>query len=147
MAFEKILQELRDRKHKALQQGGREKVKQQHEKGRLTARERIDALLDPDSFIELGLLAGSDIPKMAGRTPADGWIMGYGLINGSHVGIIANDFTVLGASNARVNTKKAAHMRNHVTEKGIPLIWLGEASGGRLPDVEGSKGILQYASA
>ena len=145
MAFEELLKELRERKDKALQQGGPEKVKQQHEKGKLTARERIDLLLDQGSFVEFGLLACSDMPGMEDKTPADGWITGYGLVNGRQVGVIANDFTVLGASNARVNTKKAAQMRNQVNEKGFPLIWLGEASGGRLPDVEGAKGICSLS--
>ena len=145
MTFEELLEELEERKSKALQEGGPERVKQQHSKGRITARERIDRLLDPGTFIEFGLLACSDVPGMEDKTPADGWIMGYGLVNGRQIGIIANDFTVLGASNARVNTKKAAQMRSQVTKKGFPLIWLGEASGGRLPDTEGAKGICSVA--
>ncbi len=68
MAFEKLLEELREKKERALQQGGPEKVKQQHEKGKLTARERINLLLDPGSFIEFGQLACSDMPGMEDRT-------------------------------------------------------------------------------
>jgi len=142
MAFEKALEELKEKKNKALQQGGPEKVQRQHEEGRLTARERIERLLDPGSFMEFGLLACSDMPGMEDKTPADGLITGYGLVNGRRIGVAANDFTVLAATNARINTKKASHIRAQVTERGFPLVWLGEAGGGRVPDVQGSKGLV-----
>ena len=64
MAFEKELEELKRRKEKALQMGGPEKVKRQHEEKKLTARERIDRLLDPGTFFEVGMLNHSDIPGM-----------------------------------------------------------------------------------
>jgi len=140
MAFEKELKELERRRHKALEQGGPEKVKKQHEKGRLTARERIDRLLDPGSFLETGLFAHSDIPGMEDRTPADSLICGYGLINGRRVAVIANDFTVLASTNAQINLKKSLQFKAQVKEKiQVPLIWLGEAGGARMPDCQGSK--------
>ena len=88
MAFEKLLDELTEKKNKALQQGGPERVKRQHDRGLLTARERIERLLDPGTFVEFGLLACSDMPGMEDRTPADGLITGYGLINGRQIGLI-----------------------------------------------------------
>lgn len=140
MAFEKELKELEKRRHKALEQGGPEKVKKQHDKGRLTARERIDQLLDPGSFMEMGLFAHSDMPGMEDRTPADSLICGYGLINGRRVAVIANDFTVLASTNARINLKKSLQFKSQVKEKmQVPLIWLGEAGGARMPDCQGSK--------
>jgi acetyl-CoA carboxylase carboxyltransferase component len=140
MAFEKELKDLEKRRHKALEQGGPEKVKKQHDKGRLTARERIDRLLDRGSFMEMGLFAHSDIPGMEEKTPADSLICGYGLINGRRVAVIANDFTVLASTNARVNLKKLLAFKEQVKNKmEVPLIFLGEAGGARMPDCQGSK--------
>ena len=140
MAFEKELKELEKKRHKALEQGGPEKVKKQHDKGRFTARERIDILLDAGSFMEMGLFAHSDMPEMEDSTPADGLICGYGLINGRRVAVIANDFTVLASTNARINLKKSLQFKAQVKEKmQVPLIWLGEAGGARMPDCQGSK--------
>ena len=140
MAFEKELKELEKRRHKALEQGGAEKVRKQHDRGRFTARERIDRLLDADSFMEMGIFSHSDMPGMEDKTPADGLICGYGLINGRRVAVIANDFTVLASTNARVNLKKLLAFKRQVKDKmEVPLIFLGEAGGARMPDCQGSK--------
>ena len=140
MAFEELLKELEEKKKRALEMGGPEKVKRHHERGWLTARERIDRLLDPGSFFELGMLAHSDMPGMEEKTPADSLIMGYGLVNGRRVALIANDFTVLASTNARVNLKKMLQFKQQVKEQfHIPLIWLGEAGGARMPDCQGSR--------
>ncbi|MEA2039612.1 MAG: carboxyl transferase domain-containing protein [Thermodesulfobacteriota bacterium] len=140
MAFEEIIKELEQKKHKALQMGGPEKVRKQHDKGRLTARERIEKLLDPGSFLEMGLLAHSDMPGMEDSTPADSLICGYGLINKRRVAIIVNDFTVLASTNAKVNLKKLLEFKAQVKDKiQVPLIVLGEAGGARMPDCQGSK--------
>ena len=87
MAFEKELKELEQRRAKARQMGGAEKIKKQHDQGKLTARERIDQLLDPDSFIEIGMLNHSDIPGMEEKTPADSKVAGYGKIDGRQVAV------------------------------------------------------------
>ncbi len=137
---EKLVEELKEKKMRALQMGGAEKVKRKHDSGWLTARERIDRLLDPDSFFEMGMLAHSDIPGMEDKTPADSLIMGYGKINGRRVAVIANDFTVLASTNARTNLKKVLQFKEQVKNQyQIPLIWLGEAGGARMPDCQGSK--------
>src|SRR6056297_3452583 len=111
MAFEELLEKLTGKKEKALQQGGQEKISKRHSEGKLSARERIDRLLDPGTFFELGILACSDMPGMKENTPADGLITGYGNIYGRKVGIVANDFTVLASSNARIYSKKARKIR------------------------------------
>lgn len=135
-----LLKELKDRRDKFLQMGGPEKVKRQHDRGWLTARERIDQLLDPGSFMEMGLFAHSDFPGTEDRTPADSLICGYGLMNGRRVAVIANDFTVLASTNAKVNLKKLLTFKKQVKEKvKVPLIFLGEAGGARMPDCQGSK--------
>jgi methylmalonyl-CoA decarboxylase subunit alpha len=135
-----LLKELEQKRERFLQMGGSEKVARQHEKGRLTARERIDRLLDPGSFMEMGMFAHSDYPGMEDKTPADGLICGYGLAKGRRIAVIANDFTVLASTNARVNLKKLLTFRKQVMEKSkVPLIFLGEAGGARMPDCQGSK--------
>jgi len=140
MAFEELLKELEDKKKRALEMGGPEKVKRHHDRGWLTARERIDRLLDAGSFFEMGMLAHSDMPGMEDKTPADSLILGFGHINGRRVGVIANDFTILASTNARVNLKKMLQFKDYVQQKcNIPLIWLGEAGGARMPDCQGSK--------
>ncbi|MGV8079762.1 MAG: acyl-CoA carboxylase subunit beta [Syntrophales bacterium] len=145
MPFDKLLDHLNQRKKDVLKQGGAEKVLIQHNKGRLTARERIDRLLDQESFFEFGILACSDMPGMQAKTPADGLITGYGKINGRSIGVIASDFTVLASSNARIYSKKAKKIREQAVEMGIPLVWLGESGGGRLPDIQGAVGIASLS--
>lgn len=143
MHFKELIKELEKKRVDALQMGGPEQVKKQRGKGRLTARERITKLLDPGSFSEIGLLAHSDMPGMEDRTPTDGLICGYGCVDGRQAGIIVNDFTVLASTNARINLKKMLQFKAQVVNRmQIPLIWLGEAGGARMPDAQGSAGNL-----
>ena len=141
MPFEKELEELKRRKEKALRMGGPEKVQRQHDQGRLTARERIEQLLDPGSFLEVGMFNCSDMPGMEDKTPGDSKIAGYGKINGRMVAIIANDFTVLAATSSRVAGKKERELTFLAERRGFPIIYLGEAGGARMPDIMGSKGL------
>lgn len=144
MGLEDTLGLLEQKRREFLQMGGAQKIKKQHAKGRFTARERIEKLLDPGSFMEMGLFAHSDFPGMENRTPADGLICGYGLINGRRVAVIVNDFTVLASTNAKVNLKKLLAFKRQVKEKiQVPLIFLGEAGGARMPDCQGSKGVCE----
>jgi len=138
LAFEELISELEARKAKALEQGGAEKVQRQHDRGRLTARERIDKLLDAGSFLELGLLAHSEWPGMEEKTPADGLIMGFGKIGDRRVALSANDFTVVASTNAKINLRKLTQFKAQVKKLGIPFIHLGEAGGARMPDCQGS---------
>ena len=141
MPFEKELEELQRRKKKALEMGGPEKVKRQHDKGKLTARERVSRLLDPNSFFEVGMLNCSDVPGMEGKTPADSKIAGFGKIEGRTVSIVANDFTVLAATSSRVAGKKEGEVKLQAVRRGFPVIYLGEAGGARMPDIMGAKGL------
>jgi len=140
MDMQDTLQQLKMKRRQALEMGGPDKVQKQHSRGRMTARERIDRLLDRDSFLEMGLLAHSAAAGMAEKTPADGVICGYGRIDGRRVAIIANDFTVLASTNAEINLKKTLQFKRQVKEKAkVPLIWLGESGGARMPDCQGSR--------
>ena len=138
MPIDKSIKELERIKEKALAQGGKEKIAKQHSKGRLTARERIQKLLDEGSFFEMGALCTSDVDGMEDKTPADGLILGYGTIQNRRIGIFANDFTVLAGSSAKISNKKMGIFKNQLNEYGIPMIWLGEAGGQRIPDLQNS---------
>jgi len=129
------------RKQKALQMGSPQKIAERRGEDRLNARERIQRLLDRDSFNEVGLLAHSDVAGMEEKTPADGKICGYGTIDQRTVVVLADDFSVLAGSGGRVGGKKYTKLCRHAIEKGYPMINLGEGGGARIPDIMGSDGL------
>lgn len=144
MSYEALLKEYEVRRAKALAGGGEDKYAKRRAKGMWSARERIAYLLDKDSFIESGLFASSGVyPEQAEETPTDGKIAGFGRIDGRDVAVIVNDFTVKGASTSSTNGKKVAHMKRTATERGMPLVVVGESTGARLPDAMGSRGMGQ----
>ena len=140
MAHDDKLQELADRRKIALAMGGARKLEARKNQGVFNARERLDYLLDDGSFLEAGLHAYSIRPETREKSPADGKIAGYGRVDGRPVALVANDFTVLGASSSQVNMKKMGHMKKTARERGMPLVLLGESSGGRMPDRMGASG-------
>ena len=140
MAFDQTLKELAERRDKALAMGGADKIAKRAAEGHLNARERIDYLIDADSFCESGLFATSHRPQMRNRTPADGKIAGFARIDGREIGLVSNDFTVLGASSSVINMKKIKHVKQTATKRGLPLVLLGESSGARMPDRMGAAG-------
>ena len=140
MANHELISELEKRRQKALAMGGAEKLAKRKAQGHLNARERLDVLLDPGTFVESGLFATSHRPEVTDRTPADGKIAGTGFIDGRMVAVVSNDFTVLGASSSVVNGKKIRQMREISTRNGAPLIFLGESAGARMPDRMGAAG-------
>ena len=144
MPFEKELDEFAKKKARALEMGGTEKVERQHARGRLTARERIDRLLDPDSFLEVGMFNHSDVPGMEEKTPADSKVAGYGKVAGRQVAIVSNDFTVLAATSSRVAGRKEGELKVLAAQRGHPVIYLGEAGGARMPDIMGAEGLASY---
>jgi acetyl-CoA carboxylase carboxyltransferase component len=144
MAFEALLAEYEARRAKALAGGGADKYAKRTAAGVLNARQRIALLLDKDSFIESGLFGSSAVyPEQADETQTDGKIAGYGRIDGRDVAVVVNDFTVKGASTSATNSKKIAHMKRTATERGMPLVLIGESTGARLPDAMGSRGMGQ----
>jgi acetyl-CoA carboxylase carboxyltransferase component len=144
MPFEKELDELEKKRAWALEMGGSEKVKKQHDKGKFTARERIDRLLDPGSFLEVGMFNHSDVPGMEEKTPADSKVAGYGKIDDRQVVVVSNDFTVLAATSSRVAGRKEGELKLLAALRGLPVIYLGEAGGARMPDIMGSGGLASY---
>lgn len=139
--FEDLLKELEARKQKALAMGGPEKLAQRKAQGLLNARERLERLFDPGSFMESGMYAVSNRPEDKESTPADGKVAGFGRIAGREAAAIANDFTVKGASSAAINIKKIKHMKGVARKRGIPIVFLGESTGARMPDVMGAASI------
>ncbi len=140
MPFTALLQDLEERRAKALAMGGPAKLAKRQAQGVLNARERVAHLLDENSFSESGLFATSSRPEMRERTPADGKVVGFGKIHGRPVGLISNDFTVLAASSAAVNQKKVKHVKETANKRGFPMVFLGETSGSRMPDRMGASG-------
>jgi len=144
MPFEKQLEEFERRRARALEMGGAEKIKRQHDRGRGTARDRIDQLLDPGSFLEVGRFNYSDMPGMEEKTPADGKVCGYGMVDGRRVVILSNDFTVLAATTSRVASRKEGEIKVLAALRGHPVIYLRESGGARMPDIMGSAGLASY---
>ncbi len=122
--------------------GGPERLAKRQARGLLDARSRVDKLVDQGSFLEAGLLGVSTVvPADRETTPADGKVTGFARIDGRVVGIVSNDFTVKGASSSLTNMKKIGHVKRVATERGFPLVFLGESSGARMPDNMGARGM------
>lgn len=141
MKFEKEKLEHKKRTKKALAMGGEEKLAKLKKAGILNARERIDLLFDKGTFFESGLFATSVMKDKRDETPADGKVAGFGQINGREVAVVSNDFTVMGASSSATNSKKMGHMKHVAQTRGIPLVFLGESTGARMPDIMGAEGM------
>ncbi len=131
--------ELERRRELAEGQGGPDRIARHRSKGRLTARERIALLIDDGTFVELGKLALSDRPEIGERAPADACVTGVGLVDGRKVAVIANDATVLAGTTGKVGSRKQGQLMSLAARKGYPLVALGDANGGRLPDLLGSE--------
>ena len=140
-AAEEMYAEHSRRTKRALAMGGEAKLAERRAAGLLNARERIDRLVDAGSFLESGLFAASVVEAARERSPADGKIVGYARIDGRDVAVVSNDFTVMGASSSATNGKKIGHMKRTATARGLPLIFLGESSGARMPDTMGARGM------
>ncbi len=139
MAFEQLMDEYDRRVAAALAMGGPEKLEKRASAGLLDARARVDRLIDAGSFYESGLLGEAVMGE--GPSPADGKITGYARIDGREVVVVSNDFTVKGASSSLTNMRKIAQMRRVALMRGLPMVWLGESSGARLPDNQGARGM------
>ncbi len=132
------IEELRKLKEVAALGGGIEKIAKQHEEGKLTARERIDQLLDPGSFIELNILV-----EHATSAAAGGIVVGHGTIDGRPVCIYAHDQTVMGGSVGALGGYKMYTTIERALQMGIPLIGLYDSPGARARKLESSMRIDQ----
>lgn len=128
---------LEEKRKRALAGGGPERVKKQHESGKLTARERIALLLDEGSFVELGTFVESrctDFGMDKKRVPGDGVVTGYGTVNGRLVFVYAQDFTVLGGSLGEMHAAKIAGLLDLAMKAGAPVVGLNDSGGARIQE-------------
>src|SRR5947207_9033907 len=136
-----LVEDLHARRETAKLGGGEEKIALQHERGKLTARERIDLLVDPGGLVEVGIAAGPDFSQraMEGKDgPADGVITGWGDVDGRPCCIAAYDFTVMAGSMGMTGEFKVGRLREMALQKRMPLIWLLDSAGARIQEATGS---------
>ena len=141
-----ILEELEKRREKAKAGGGAARVANQHAKGKLTARERIDLLLDEDSFEEFDMFVehrSHDFGMQDQRVPGDGVVTGWGTINGKVVYVFSKDFTVFGGSLSGAHAQKIVKVQRQAMKVGAPIIGLFDAGGARIQ--EGVDSLAGYA--
>jgi len=126
--------------------GGQERIAKQHEAGKLTARERIDLLLDPGSFQELDKLVthrATDFGMADKKIPGDGVVTGYGTVDGRQVFVFAQDFTVFGGSLSGAYAQKICKVMDLATRVGAPVVGLNDSGGARIQ--EGVESLAGYA--
>ena len=131
------LGELESLRNEALAGGGEARVKKQHNKGKLTARERLDVLLDEGSFEEIGMLVrhqSTDFGLEYQRPAGDGVVTGYGTIGGRLVYVYSQDFTVFGGSLGRSHADKIVRIMQLAMENGAPIIGLNDSGGARIQE-------------
>ena len=134
---EEKIKTLEELNRKALEGGGSKRIAKQHEKGKLTARERIELLLDPGSFEEIGKLVvhratgfGLDKEKYLG----DGVVTGYGTVNGRLVYAFSQDFTVFGGSLSETHAEKIVKLMDLALKNGAPIVGLNDSGGARIQE-------------
>lgn len=132
-----VVKELEKRRDQARHGGGQKRIDGQHEKGKLTARERIEVLLDPDSFEEYDMFVEhrcNNFGMQDKTVPGDGVVTGYGTINGRLVYIYSQDFTVLGGSLSETNARKICKVQEMAMKMGAPLIGINDSGGARIQE-------------
>src|SRR5579862_3257243 len=131
------LADLERRRQEAVHAGSQQAVSKQHERGKLTARERIDLLLDPGSFTEFDELArhrATDFGIAATRPYGDGVVTGYGTVDGRPVCVFSQDFTVFGGSLGEVYGEKIVKIMDHALKTGCPIIGINDGGGARIQE-------------
>jgi acetyl-CoA carboxylase carboxyltransferase component len=136
-----LVEDLHARRERARLGGGEEKIEKQHAADKLTARERLDLLIDAGTFTELGIHARPHFSQkaMEGRdAPADGVVTGYGKVDGRLVAVCAYDFTVMAGSMGMTGELKVTRLRELALQKRIPFVWLLDSAGARIQEAAGS---------
>ena len=137
VAMKDILQELEDRRGAARRGGGQKRIDAQHSKGKLTARERVELLLDEGSFEEFDMFVAhrcTDFGMENQRPAGDGVVTGWGTINGRMVYVFSQDFTVLGGSVSATHAQKICKIMDMAVENGAPVIGLNDSGGARIQE-------------
>lgn len=133
----KKIDRLRELRERSLLGGGRDRIDEQHRKGKLTARERLDLLLDPGSFVELDRFAMSQSGELGSadkRILGDGVVTGHGRVDGRLVFVFAHDFTVFGGSLGETFALKVCKMMDQALKVGAPVIGLNDSGGARIQE-------------
>ncbi len=146
MEIENKIQELRRKRELAYLSGGEKRIAEQHEKGKLTARERIKALVDPDSFEEFDMFVTHECTNFGmenSKIPGDGVVTGCATIGGRMVYIFSQDFTVFGGSLSKTYAEKICKIMDMSMKVGAPLIGLNDSGGARIQ--EGVDALAGYA--
>jgi len=144
--MQEILRQLEDKRRGARMGGGERRIEAQHAKGKLTARERLELLLDPDSFEEWDMFVehrSSDFGMDEQRIPGDGVVTGHGTINGRLVFVFSQDFTVFGGSLSEAHAEKICKIMDQAMQVGAPVIGINDSGGARIQ--EGVASLAGYA--
>ncbi len=131
------LTELQYRRNKIENGGGEAKIKKQHDSNKLTARERINALLDEGSFVEIDAFVShrcTDFGMDAVEAPGEGVVTGYGTVDGRLVYVYAQDFTVMGGSLGEMHAKKICKVMDMAAKMGAPIIGINDSGGARIQE-------------
>ncbi|HEY8385729.1 MAG TPA: carboxyl transferase domain-containing protein, partial [Porticoccaceae bacterium] len=138
-----IIQQLDEKRRKARLGGGEKRIESQHAKGKLTARERIELLLDPGSFEEWDMFVEhrcTDFDMDQEHIPGDGVVTGYGTLNGRLVFVFSQDFTVFGGSLSETHAEKICKIMDQAMKVGAPVIGLNDSGGARIQEGVASLG-------
>src|SRR5579864_241014 len=132
-----ILKRLDEKRAAARQGGGERRIAAQHARGKLTARERVELLLDPDSFEEWDMFVehrSHDFGMGEQKVPGDGVVTGFGTVNGRLVFVFSQDFTVFGGSLSEAHAEKICRIMDQAMKVGAPVIGLNDSGGARIQD-------------
>ncbi len=146
MSLQEKFDHLKKLNQLAFEGGGKDRIEKQHAQGKLTARERIDLLLDPNSFVELDRLVThrcTDFDMEKKKFYGDGVVTGYGTVNGRLVFVFAQDFTVFGGSLSEMYARKICKIMDLAAKTGAPVIGLNDSGGARIQ--EGVLSLAGYA--
>lgn len=134
--YEKI-NELYDKRREVELGGGDDRIDKQHEKGKLTARERIELLVDEGTFVELNPFIEhrcNDFGLQGKKGPGDGVVTGYGKVNGKPIYLFSQDFTVFGGALGEMHAKKIANVMDMAAQNGTPIVGLNDSGGARIQE-------------
>ena len=132
-----IIRQLEERRARARAGGGKKRIDAQHKRGKLTARERISLLLDPDTFEEWDMFVehrSTDFGMEKNTIPGDGVVTGYGTINGRTVFVFGQDFTVFGGSLSETQSEKICKIMDQAMKVGAPVIGINDSGGARIQE-------------
>ena len=138
-----IIKQLEEKRQSARLGGGQKRIDAQHAKGKLTARERLELLLDDNSFEEWDMFVEhrcTDFDMQQQQIPGDGVVIGYGTINGRLVFVFSQDFTVFGGALSEAHAEKICKLMDQAMKVGAPVIGLNDSGGARIQEGVASLG-------